>query len=607
MKKGTWYFRYQVPFLYRPYFDNRREIKKSLRTSDKMLASIKALKLEVIIKEQIMAIKQKLTSDTANELIAMYAGNTLAKIECAMDPMSELSQAYMQIYLDRVNADPELSSEEINAYMSPIDNLFDSSTSIESQATSILKSFDIAVSEPIGWSTKFALTQVLNLAQSAQASLKSNDIAETQKITTQLEKVLTTSDPTYSRQTNLSDSEPAQAAQAVVAPTPPKDTRSIRELYLEYQEEQKLAVKPRTLQLVKSKAYAVSELLNEMPASSITRRDAVKVRDLLFSLPSNVNKKAVFKGLSLIEAIDKNASLPEPLPCLDNATVKDYLQKLSSLFIWAERHKYVDDNPFESLKTQSKSKAKSDLERRHPFSEDMLKKLFSTPIYQQNKMHHSYQYWLPVLALYSGARQNELAQLFKGNIIEVNDVWCFKFSPVHDTQDFKTDASERITPIHPNLIKLGFLDFVNSCEEHLFETGLPFYSGKGYAKEASRWFNETYKQKLGIKTSSGYDFHSFRHTVINYYKQHTNVEERFVQALVGHKHGSITFDRYGAEFDPTALREYINMLQWEHILTIEPFDMSAHTERTQLRLEEKARREARKEYKNKSQPPQDKP
>lgn len=53
-KSGIWQFRYQVPSHHRHLFDDHREIKRSLKTSDKAEATIMALELEIQVRKTIL-------------------------------------------------------------------------------------------------------------------------------------------------------------------------------------------------------------------------------------------------------------------------------------------------------------------------------------------------------------------------------------------------------------------------------------------------------------------------------------------------------------------------------------------------------------------------
>ncbi|MFA0481819.1 DUF6538 domain-containing protein [Vibrio splendidus] len=600
-KTGTWYFRYQVPFLYRRFFGNRREIKKSLGTTDKMAAYIKALKLESAVKERIMTIRHYLTLEAANELIATHTGATLMKIECAKEPMSELSKAYMTSMLAEITDERNLNTEDIDTLMSPMEYLYRSNSSPTHLANKALSDFELSPVDPLTWQTRQALTQVFQYARDAQTALKNSDNKSCDLIVEQLEETMrvVNSDPDIAKYLDsdpLPETHMTSATQHITAE--PTDSRSILELFEEYKNEQAGSVNDRTLTASRAKCTVVSELLDHMPASQITRPEAVLVRDLLARLPKNKNKYSVFQGLKSKEAIDKNESLDNPYDCISSTTVTEYLEKTSSVFIWAKRSNYLTFNPFDRIKgAKKKSKA---VDERDPYTQQQIITLFSTPIFTDNEMLHSYQYWSLLIALYSGARQNEIAQLFVDNIREIDGIWCFFFKETNDTQNFKNEASIRITPIHKRLIELGFLEFVATCNGRVFETGLPFYGERGYAKELSRWFNDKgkYKQKLGFKAGEKTDFHSFRHTVIDFYKQHTNLEERFVQAIVGHKNNAITFDRYGSDFKPSVLKPFVDLVNWD-FLDIQPFSIEKHVKRTERELVKAARRQAQNIKKNK--------
>ena len=60
-KSGIWYFRFQLPSEYKHLFDGRSEIKRSLRTSNKNVAKIKALTLELTIRSKIQECAKDIT------------------------------------------------------------------------------------------------------------------------------------------------------------------------------------------------------------------------------------------------------------------------------------------------------------------------------------------------------------------------------------------------------------------------------------------------------------------------------------------------------------------------------------------------------------------
>jgi len=70
-------------------------------------------------------------------------------------------------------------------------------------------------------------------------------------------------------------------------------------------------------------------------------------------------------------------------------------------------------------------------------------------------------FWLPIAALFTGARQAELAGLRVSNVQELEGVpLLFIVVNRRAGKRIKTKASERVVPVHPELVKLGFLNYV---------------------------------------------------------------------------------------------------------------------------------------------------
>lgn len=121
-----------------------------------------------------------------------------------------------------------------------------------------------------------------------------------------------------------------------------------------------------------------------------------------------------------------------------------------------------------------------------------------------------YQLWAPILGLYTGARISELAGLKVSSIYEKSGINAMHLSGT------KTDASDRHVPIHADLIKLGFLELVESRrlknKDQLFDI-----SRIEGGKLVSKWYT-SYKKKIGL-TDKYKVFHSFRPTLVDHLKQ----------------------------------------------------------------------------------------
>lgn len=154
-------------------------------------------------------------------------------------------------------------------------------------------------------------------------------------------------------------------------------------------------------------------------------------------------------------------------------------------------------------------------------------------------------YWLPMLGLYTGARINELCQINpQVDISEKHGAWCFELTMDSEGDEriqksVKTKKT-RLVPIHPQLLKLGFLDYVEAIKDQghkiIFpQFGVKVQKASGYARE---WFTELLR-KTGLRDESQganlLGFHAFRHTLITYAANHTDPSlEGEIGLITGH-------------------------------------------------------------------------
>ncbi|WP_338853573.1 site-specific integrase [Alteromonas macleodii] len=233
-----------------------------------------------------------------------------------------------------------------------------------------------------------------------------------------------------------------------------------------------------------------------------------------------------------------------------------------------QKNRYVPDNPFEGLRVRKPKDAKLDNEERDPWSTPQLETMFSHEIFTHHKVLHPHYYWLPLIGLYTGARMNEICQLYVDDIVDDNGVMLFKFTDERPDQRLKNKNSRRVVPIHSELIRLGFLDYVKSVKAlkhpRLFDALTK--SRDGYSKNASNWFAR-FRKKLGINIEGKkQDFHSFRHNVSDFYKQSDSAREVDAAAILGHSDQMITFGRYGKNLEAKKLQNIIEQLDFRDVL-----------------------------------------
>jgi integrase len=101
---------------------------------------------------------------------------------------------------------------------------------------------------------------------------------------------------------------------------------------------------------------------------------------------------------------------------------------------------------------------KSELKPHEAYTDDQLNDMFDpTHDFFENNPD---MFFTCLIGLFTGARVNAAATLQYKDIKTVEDIECVEFVGDHDTKTLKTEASERIVPIHNQLLDVGFLDYV---------------------------------------------------------------------------------------------------------------------------------------------------
>lgn len=284
-------------------------------------------------------------------------------------------------------------------------------------------------------------------------------------------------------------------------------------------------------------------------------------KSTLSKLPPNMNKSPRYRDKNIAEILRLNAT-----PAAPN-TINKNLVRISALFDWARKYGFTELNPARGMTIKNPKRPN---EQRQIFSDDELRKLLNSPEYIQAGHRHPYQFWIPLIALYSGARLNEICQLHLCDFDEKDGIKVIRISEEGGRKRLKTKAANRLIPIHSDLIRLGLIDFVDSLRRAGQIRLFPELKERrdGYGQTASKWF-ASYCTRCGID-EAGKVFHSFRHTVIDRLKQ-SEVPKEKIAALVGHEDDSVTFGRYGKAFKPETLWSVVNLLQFSSVAEISSF------------------------------------
>ncbi|MBE1282809.1 MAG: tyrosine-type recombinase/integrase [Rhodobacteraceae bacterium] len=274
---------------------------------------------------------------------------------------------------------------------------------------------------------------------------------------------------------------------------------------------------------------------------SITKQDASKVKQVLHDLPSNRKVKTALKGLPLMEAI----KVPGQAKISDK-TIDSHIQMFAAFFQWAETHGHAPHRLFEGMKLGKRAK-KNEIKRK-PFTPEQVQRILTELTENTSGLVRSESHkWGMLLALFTGARLNEICQLHIADVRQEDGIWFLDITDEgDDDKKLKTEAGRRKVPVHSELIRLGFLEFVQS--RSMGKRMFPDYNlniNGGYGRSLGRWCNERFLPELGIK-EPGVVFHCFRHTIVTRLSQ-ADVPEPIVQCIVGHARSGVTREVYMRE------------------------------------------------------------
>ncbi|MCC5099488.1 site-specific integrase [Xanthomonas campestris] len=158
--------------------------------------------------------------------------------------------------------------------------------------------------------------------------------------------------------------------------------------------------------------------------------------------------------------------------------------------------------------------------------------------------------WASLLGLYTGARASEVGQLLVKDVFEEGGIACIRISDEGEHQKVKTEVSLRTVPLHPELIKMGFVEWVDGKRES-GETRL-FPAAKATAVNGQgNWITKAFSRHLA-EVGQGWEpakrgFHSLRKTFIQELQGAGVVSELRAQ-IVGHELDDEHHSTYSREF-----------------------------------------------------------
>jgi hypothetical protein len=299
------------------------------------------------------------------------------------------------------------------------------------------------------------------------------------------------------------------------------------------------------------------------PVESVDYDACLRVRTVLARLPANRTK--LYGDLPIDQAIAR--AKKEGKPLLAPVTQERYLTGLRDILDLAAKKRLIGVNPAEGLRP-IKRDAVAASEKRKPFTLQQIADFFKSDFYAECAKQtapcaydkQGWRFWLPLLCLFLGARPNEMAQMHLADLKRTQKgTWYLDIEATADEDEqsngaiktLKTANSRRKIPVHPELLKAGFVQFVEQRKKagsgpRLFPDLKPDTYGN-CATYALKRFREDYL-KTAITITPRQSFYSFRHSWRDALRRIDAPDSTL--AVVGGWSQGKTSDAYGDVSDP---------------------------------------------------------
>jgi len=259
---------------------------------------------------------------------------------------------------------------------------------------------------------------------------------------------------------------------------------------------------------------------DDKPARAVTKADCRAYKVSLLAAPSN-------------RSLSKDGRLSP-------VSVKKLLGIVATVWRYGVGQGYLDASPFEGI-TRIVRGDHQNVERRLPYNSADLVAIFGSPEF--TKLQRAKRF-VPLIAALSGARVEEVIGLRVQDVGQEGGVHYFDFVPTAERR-LKNEASRARVPMHPELIRLGLLEYVKTvpangreaqAEPRLFPEILPGPHGKlsgAFIKWWSRFVDER-----GVTDPRKAPMHSLRHLFKDRCRD-AGLSEELHDALTRHSGGSV--------------------------------------------------------------------
>lgn len=232
------------------------------------------------------------------------------------------------------------------------------------------------------------------------------------------------------------------------------------------------------------------------------------------------------------------------------STVRLAVARLSSVLSFAVDAGIIQTNPVSTSRINKRlgaAKPPRSLDDNRSYSRAELVKMFSQPDFAC--LRHSEGrpgnalFWLPLIAAYTGARREEVAQLYVNDVRQTSEGrWFIRIIDDRPDKSVKTNSSRRDVPLHDDLIALGILELVRDKDANTRVFPQLLKVSDGFAGIISKMWRPM-TQRWGVYREGRSPLHGFRHTFKTIGRE-VGIPKEVSDWITGHASGD-EGDKYG--------------------------------------------------------------
>lgn len=290
----------------------------------------------------------------------------------------------------------------------------------------------------------------------------------------------------------------------------------------------------------------------------VRQSDIAQFRSFLIGLPKTYGKSPKDHELPIEALVERAKTLPSEQVGLSKSTMNRHMTQIGNIADICKHAGYPFGN-FEGV-AGLRSKKRGPGNARPKFSAEELVTLCQLPVWNgcvgERKrlvpgplVIHDATYWAPLIGMYTGARREEICALLISEVETLEgEMPCIHFKR-NELRKLKTEVSDRRVPIHPELLRLGLLDYVNSVRALGYKALFPeLIAGAATTPLGDVFYDDWVKIRdaaLPHAREEGKVFHSLRHWCNNEMKQ-AQVYSEIRRDILGHSNSDMNEGRYSS-------------------------------------------------------------